>query len=232
LPFDFENDQSDINSHLMSCLILLNHENIHHQLKFLLLMKITSSLKCLLFGAFLVAMATSPVFGQSFKVGDTHLSAGIGLLPTFYSGYTTLIPPVSLSFEKGIDVSDIPIGVGAFVGFSTSRTPKYDYGFGQQYWWSYTYIIAAARGAYHFELVKDDKLDTYVGLMAGFRYAKVTEHDTGISGFNYDSSAGSGIAYSIFGGARYRIANNMNVFGEIGWGVSLLTLGLDFKIGG
>jgi hypothetical protein len=41
-----------------------------------------------------------------------------------------------------------------------------------------------------------------------------------------------GAAYSFYGGARYRIANNMNVFGEVGWGVSLLTLGLDFKIGG
>lgn len=192
-------------------------------------MKITSSRKCLLFGAFLIAMATSPVFGQNFKAGDTHLSAGIGLFPTFYSGYTTVIPPVSLSFEKGIEVSDIPIGVGGYLGFSTSKSSTY---FGD-YYWSYTYIIAAARGAYHFELVKDDKLDTYVGLMLGYRFGHATFHDpTGNYGYVTNSGVLGGAAYSFYGGARYRIANNMNVFGEVGWGVSLLTLGLDFKIGG
>jgi hypothetical protein len=191
-------------------------------------MKINCLRKSLLFVGLFIAMLQAPVFGQTFKVDDTHLSAGIGLLPTFYSGLTTVVPPVSLSFEKGIDVSGTPIGVGGFLGFATSKSSVSYLG---DYYWSYTYIIVAARGSYHFELIKDEKWDTYVGLMLGYRFGKSTFHDpTGNYGYATSNVGLGGPAYSFFGGARYKIANNMNVFGEIGYGVSFLTLGLDFKI--
>jgi len=48
----------------------------------------------------------------------------------------------------------------------------------------------------------------------------------GSSSFSAD---GSGIAYSLYGGARYYFSENLAVFGELGYGISYLTVGLALR---
>ena len=88
------------------------------------------------------------------------------------------------------------------------------------------------RGAYHFnEFVKIDKLDLYAGLMLGYNIASETFSSTDPSRTNiaYYGSSYGGFAYSFFGGARYRFTDNIGVFGELGYGISILNIGLNIK---
>jgi hypothetical protein len=163
-----------------------------------------------------------PVFNE----GDKVVNLGLGIGTTLYTGryYTSRVPPVSVSFEMGFMddflVEDLTLGLGGYLGYASS---KYEYGFGT-WGWDYTYIIVGGRGAAHYPIIED--LDTYVGLMMGINITTSRSFGEGSSGFSAD---GSGIAYSLYGGARYYFAENLAVFGELGYGISYLTVGLALR---
>ena len=74
-----------------------------------------------------------------------------------------------------------------------------------------------------------DKLDTYGGLLLGFRI--VSDKYFGDPGYDYGGSfTGSGLAYSFFVGGRYYLTDNIAVFGELGYGIAYLTIGATFKL--
>lgn len=170
---------------------------------------------------------------QNFKSGDQHLHLGVGFINWFYnSSYFGIVPPVTASYEIGIaDLDGIgSIGVGPFVGFSTARTQKYDYGNGK-YWYRYSYFSFGARGAFHFDILDDDRFDTYAGLMVGYTVSSFTYNDSnnGTNVYNYDGDSGF-LNRALFGGIRYKASEKLRLFGEIGYGFSLVSVGLDFKI--
>jgi hypothetical protein len=171
--------------------------------------------------------------GQSFSKGDHHLHAGIGLINFYYnSSYLGLLPPVNASYEVGIvDLEEVGvIGAGPFVGFSTARSKKYDYGAGE-YWWRYTYLTLGARGAWHFDILNDDRFDTYAGLMVGYTITNYSYFDTGSGGSNIDPLDTSGfLNRSLFAGCRYKASDAIRLYGEVGWGFTLLNIGIDLKI--
>jgi hypothetical protein len=179
-------------------------------------------------GMFLSASA------QTFKSGDQHLHLGVGFINWYYSStYSGIVPPVTASYEIGIaDIDGVgSIGVGPFVGFSTARTKKFDDFQGGKYWWRYSYATIGARGAFHFNIFDDEKFDTYAGLMAGFtitNYSYVTSGN--VSAGNVYNADGGFFTRSLFGGIRYKASEKLRLFGEIGYGYSLINVGLDFKI--
>lgn len=161
-----------------------------------------------------------------FKEGDKVINLGLGIGSTLYTGryYTSRVPPVSVSFEMGFMddflVEDMTLGLGGYLGYASSK-----YEFGQGLWgWDYTYIIVGGRGAVHYPIIED--LDTYVGLMMGVNITTSRAFGDGSSSFSAD---GSGIAYSLYGGARYYFAENLAVMAEIGYGIAYLNIGLAFR---
>ncbi len=161
-----------------------------------------------------------------FKEGDKVINIGLGIGSTLYSGryYTSRVPPVSVSFEMGFMddflVEDLTLGLGGYLGYASSK-----YEFGQGLWgWDYTYIIIGGRGAAHYPIIEN--LDTYVGLMMGVNITTSRAFGSGTSSVSAD---GSGIAYSLYGGARYYFAENLAVMGEIGYGIAYLNIGLAFR---
>ena len=171
---------------------------------------------CLSFAFAATAQITSG--NPHFKKGDVDINAGIGLLKTYYSSTSTVMPPISVSGEYG--VSD-KISVGGFIGFSTAKEEW----LGGQI--DYSFLIIGARGSYHLTIW--DKMDTYAGLMLG--YNKVSaDYDNTVDGiFDFDVAA-SGVALSAYIGGRYPIKENLSVYGEIGYGISVLNLGVSFKL--
>ena len=176
---------------------------------------------------FLLAMTSMQVKSQIFAVGDKDVNIGIGFGATWYSGvgYKTKIPPVSASLDLGLkdDIGPGVLGIGGYVGFSSY---KWEWNTVYTYGYKYTTIILAARGTYHLELV--DKLDTYGGLLLGFRIVSSSYY--GDIGYTYTGGAGSGLAYSFFAGGRYYFSDNIAVFGELGYGIAYLTLGITVKL--
>lgn len=175
-------------------------------------MKKIFALTFALFAATLVA----PAFAQSYQKSDNMLNAGIGL-----AAYTAGGLPIGVSFEKGITDQ---ISVGGFVDFA-----RYGYNAGG-YKWNYTFIYAGARASYHLgELlnVGNAKFDPYAGASLGFRSASY--HDNSGYTADYVSPYNSGLFLGIHVGGRYLFSEKFGAFGEVGYGVSALKLGLTAK---
>ena len=155
----------------------------------------------------------------TFEKGDKVLNLGIGIGSTYYASYeTTQVPPISASFEVGI-VDNIlekgVIGIGGYLGYSSSKYENF---------WKTSHIVIGARGNFHYPLV--NKLDTYTGLLLGYRIVNNKDLDAYTGNYSYSSS---GIAWSWFVGARYYFKDTFAVMAELGYGVSVLNLGIALK---
>lgn len=149
-----------------------------------------------------------------YEKGQIDANVGIGLLATFGAGKAQ-IPPISLALDFGITDN---ISLGGYFGYSTFKEEIMNYS------WNYTYMIIGARGAYHFDLV--DNMDTYAGLLLAYNLASVKLE----GGSGLPEPEVGGIAYSGFLGARYHFTEKLGVFGELGYGISVLNLGLTMKL--
>ncbi len=161
-----------------------------------------------------------------FNVGDKVVNIGIGLGSTYYSGlyYKSTIPPISISYEKGI-VGDVlekgTIGIGAYLGYSGY---KWDY-FGVG--WRYNTIILGARGAFHYPIL--EKLDTYTGILLGYQLVSSKRFGDSDPEVNY-TTRGSQVAWSWFAGGRYYFSDKLAGMLELGYGITYLNLGIAIKL--
>jgi hypothetical protein len=162
----------------------------------------------------------------TFSKGDKVLNVGLGLGSTLYTGsyYKNQVPPLSASFEVGIVDNIIEkgvIGVGGYLGYASY---KWDYA---NYDWGYkiSNFIIGARGSFHYPLV--DKLDTYAGVLTGYRIVRYKEFGT-YSGY-YDYTPSGGLVWSGFVGARYYFQENLAAMAELGYGIAYLTIGVALK---
>jgi len=153
---------------------------------------------------------------EAFNKGDKVVHVGIGLGNFIsYSGYSIKVPPISGSFEYGIlDLFDGrgAVGVGGYLGYTS-------FGNKVNSKWTVSDLIIGPRGTFHYQFV--DKLDTYAGLMVGYDIVSYSHTDSDLSG--------SGFYPTFFAGARYYLIDNFAVWGEVGYGVSPLQLGVAYK---
>lgn len=155
--------------------------------------------------------------GQArYDKGDVLLNAGIGL-GYYYAGGV----PLLLSGEFA--VNDV-ISVGPYLGYTSYR---YNYGFGYKY--RYTFLDIGVRGSYHFsELfeINNDKVDVYGGAFLGFLVSSFS----GDTFTGYSDPYTGGLRLGIHAGARYFFSEKVAGYGELGYGIAPLSLGLTFKL--
>ncbi|WP_128546745.1 hypothetical protein [Larkinella soli] len=167
--------------------------------------------------AWAIAIALMPsAKAQTVEKGDMFLNAGFGLGSYTYRGV-----PIGASFEYTIREN---ISVGGSFDFA-----RYGYNYGG-YKWNYTFLFFGVRGSYHFGDILNidgDKFDPYAGISLGAR----TSHYKDNYGYNNDyySPYGNGAFLGIHVGGRYMFSEKFGGFGEIGYGVSVLKLGLTAK---
>ena len=166
-----------------------------------------------------------------FSKGDRIVNVGIGI-GSYYggSGYTSSIPPLSVSYEQGIIDGLLDgkasVGVGGYMAYTAN---KWETSISNStYGYKYSYLIIGARGTFHHQFV--DKLDTYTGLMLGYNVVNSKffgddpgSHPSGPTGV-------TGLGYSAFIGARYHFSDKLAAFAEIGYGISALELGISIKL--
>lgn len=177
-----------------------------------------------LFVAIIAICVSATLSAQNvFLKNDKVLNFGLGLGSNLYIGnyYTTTIPPITSSFEIGIldhlfdDKS--AIGVGGYLGYSAS---KYEYNDDSGY--KINTVVVGARGSFHYQFV--DKLDTYAGLMLGYKIVSTKDYG------NWTGSASTSAAlYSYYVGARYYLTDNFAGMLELGYGVSYINIGVALK---
>lgn len=183
--------------------------------------------------ALMIALITCLMsVGQSpnFQRGQIDVNVGVGFgTPLFaITGYDikTLTPPISLVGDYGVS-DDISVGLylakassavqGTLINFSTGS-----FRYARQSTLSHT--IIGGRVLYHFEL--HPKFDTYAGGMLGFNaFSEKAEDRVELIG---DTNV-SGFSYTILAGGRYHFAKNLGAFVELGYGVTIVNLGLTLK---
>lgn len=147
----------------------------------------------------IVTLGLTSASAQVYQKGDNLLNLGIGL----GGGFGT---PIGASFEHGFTEN---ISGGLMATYSSQDVVGF----------KLTYIIVGARASYHHDFGIEN-LDTYGGVMLG--YNKIG-YDTG-----YIGSAG-GVVYSGYVGGRYYFTEKIGAFGEVGYGIANLTVGLAVK---
>lgn len=164
---------------------------------------------------------------QIFEVGQKDLSFGIGFgSPWVNTGYYSTIPPISAAFDYGLrdDYGPGVISVGGYAGIAGYRYeyPSIDFG------WTYTTAIFMGRAAYHYSFT--DNLDTYAGMGVGFRTVTSSEYGTKPEEGTYVADSGLKMAGTLYFGAKYYFADNFAGYAELGYGISIFTLGVSLRL--
>lgn len=160
---------------------------------------------------------------QNFRLNDQVINVGLGFGSYHYgsSYYHLSVPPLSVSFEKGIrdNIFDKGVlGIGAMAGFSSHT---YEWG---NYSSRLTSLFVGGRGIVHYPIIEDNKIDTYGGLMLGLHYSSFDDNN------NILPSVGTGLGWSLFIGGRYYFTEQLGGMLELGYGLTYLNLGLALKL--
>ncbi|RQP08251.1 hypothetical protein [Parapedobacter defluvii] len=168
-----------------------------------------------------IFMATA-VHAQPFQKRTTAANVGIGLGTTL-GGLGTARPAVSVSLDHGFWDIGGPgaISLGGYIG---NTGYKYtDMGYTAKW----NYVIVGVRGAYHYNgFTNLPDLDVYGGVMLGYNIVKYKAEG---GGTDLANNYGSGMGLSGFLGGRWFFGENLGAYAELGYGVSILAVGLTFK---
>lgn len=118
------------------------------------------------------------------------------------NNHPTIVASVDQCIADGI-LDEGSIGVGPYAGLEFSSN-EFKIGVG-------------ARGTFHYPIIDD--LDTYLGFGVGLRYNQYTWRSNDIT-----------FIPGFFIGANYPVTEDITVFGEIGNGVSYLSLGITLRM--
>ena len=184
------------------------------------------------FGFLLCLAISTTTFAQSgsdigYKKGDVEISAGVGLMNTFVDKNTTApIPPLSLNVSYRLKET---LSIGTYMGYSR---PVYNGGaindnddpFVPEL--TNNYFQLGLRFGGHFT---QGRVDFYGGAMVGYNFS-INESDNldaggRLEGIVVDDYADI-VIFSGHIGAKYLMTEHFGIFGEVGYGVSLVNFGV------
>ena len=167
---------------------------------------------------FLLNTAKAQEESTPFEKGQIDLNAGLGLLSLLRAdGSESKMPPITLAADYAI--SDM-MSIGGFVTFAKNKI-DYRNTWGEDVRASISHTIIGCRSLFHF--YSESKFDPYLNGMLAYDAvsSKVSE------GSPY--TAKSQLRFGIYVGSRYYFADDAAIYGELGFGASLMNIGLSFK---
>lgn len=186
----------------------------------------------LIFSALLILTPTAHA-GLMDGPGNPYLSNGdfiVGgklALVGVYGSSVGFILNGEYGFKEGfLSIPNFPtsLGLGGSIGYS-----GYTESFGVYGDYSYTNFLILVTGYYHVHLLKNVPIDTYAMLNLGVNIAS-SSYKGNIAGAPSVSSSYGGLTFGSGIGARYYFTNKLSAVGELGFGMGVIRLGLDFKI--
>lgn len=188
----------------------------------------------------LLMLFTASTINAQLKKGDAMINLGLGM-SSYYtsgSGFTASLPPLEASYESILKDN---FSVGGFLSYYGA---KYENeletsGFIIDTKINYRYLSFGVLGNYHF--VNEDDFNVYAGVKLGYVSVKTKVTQDIDSSFDIPSSAiddalteagatGSGILFGAHVGARYYLSESLALNAELGYGISLLKIGVSFKL--
>lgn len=183
-------------------------------------------------GTFFQVSAQKKSKPHYFKAGEIDFDMGIGIIPTYFKDKAqVVIPPMTIGLQYRVNPN---FGVSTRLGHSIylsnpevnqnpSKEPKKTY--------KNQALFSSIRLSAH--CVKLADWDIYGGFSFAYYRIKI-EPTTGTFG-PYEATYGikpnsNKFSYHGFLGTRYVCCGRLSFFGEIGYGVSLLHLGIGYRI--
>lgn len=180
---------------------------------------------------FMVCLMPADVQAQCTRWKQTHqywqLRTGVGLLPTFAKDRTTSeVPPLSMELRYRPSPQ---FSLGLLAGGSVSSVTQ-DHHSGSSLSMRNTFRMVALRAAVHSQ--RWVKWAPYGGISLAYQYNQVEDvgekEDLEASLIHY-SPRKAGMFYGAFIGTCYQPVPQLEIFGELGYGLSILTMGIGFS---
>jgi len=153
-------------------------------------------------------------------------------------GYSYRVSPAfSLSYEQAIKEKLGPgfLGVGAYFGYQHASFQYDNYYYkGNQYYYrhNWNYMIIAARGAYHLDVLNTKNAELYFGGIIGMRFQTYSYQSNSNDPDVHLYKLNNRFVYpgaSLFVGGRWYFVPQAALFAELGYGISYLNGGVSFK---
>lgn len=177
-----------------------------------------------------ILVSTSSTYGQCARWKQDHpkwqLRSGIGLLPTFAKDHAaTISPPISLELRYQFNAN---LSLGLLAGHSVSEVTR-SYLTGENITYQNDFKMLALRAGAHTH--RWTKWQAYGGIVIGYQNNNIDDYSTNKesenqSRFRRDPSP---LFFSAFMGSAYHPIPQLEVFGELGFGLSILTLGVGYS---
>ena len=165
--------------------------------------------------------------------GDLEFSAGVGLISSFVAeGGRTIVPPVNLRLDYYLSDN---FTLGAFGGFSSTSSGRITRPNGTIDAYENDFYIFGIRATGVSNNLNNWHI--YGGLQLAYSTPTVTHtqitpepKDGDVLSPRYSNGAQNQLLYSGFVGARRYFSPTMAGFAELGYGVSILNVGLTVKL--
>jgi len=180
--------------------------------------KLFSILSILVLVAQLQAGENTAIIQPGEKVVGARLALG-----SVYGASAGVILTGEYGFKENlVNLNGIEnnLGIGASFGYS-GYSENYTYGK-----YSYSNILFLGSALWHVALLNDPRIDTYASLSLGWNIVTVS---IPAGGLDYGSSYG-GLVWGTGIGARYHFSDKLAAVGELGFGMGVLRLGIDYSL--
>ncbi len=223
---DFGNYISILTTFDVGSLIGINSPNYHiiHliYLEDIFMKKLVLTLIILMLSSALFAQKKgAPLLKQGNIVVGGKLAIG-----AVYGASIGFVGSAEYGLQEGfLNIGDVPttLGIGGTIGFSSYSEDYFMYGE-----WSYTNFVILVNGYYHADILKNPKIDTYFMIGLGYNAGSVSWDGPG--NYNWSTPSHGGIVFGTGIGGRYYFTPNLAAVAELGVGMGLLRIGIDFKI--
>lgn len=167
-----------------------------------------------------------------FKAGDIEAAAGVGVFSTYFKdGAQAIVPPLSARLQVRL----LPnFSLGAFAAYSSSEITQRPLPDGTFQDISNETFILGLRAAAHSQRLGN--WDVYGGMSLAYAMPEIEESINGLpksvepEGPSFRRPTENTMLYSAFIGATYYPLDNLGLFGEVGYGISILSFGLSARL--
>jgi hypothetical protein len=164
-----------------------------------------------------------------YQGGEFEINAGIGLMSTFVSrNSSTKVPPLSMILNYRVKKH---FSLGAYLGYSSTlydpvESPK-DVS-GKTPYLRNDFYLAGLRVQGHYN---SGRADFYGGAMLAYNFSKIDTNITDplLRPEGIEIEERSLVTYSGFIGLKYFVTPKFGLYGEIGYGASLINLGASYR---
>lgn len=172
-------------------------------------------------------LATTSAIAQNAAPFKWEAGAGIGVLPTFAKDRpSSIVPPVSMYVSYRISGMLSIEGIG---GYSASKVGRMSSITEEPLQCDNRYRFAGMRLSVHTDPYRFDAWDVYGGMQGILTFSRITQTSL-IKSSLPTITENTRFYATAYVGARFALNHNWGIWGELGLGAALGTLGISFRL--